>query len=181
MRISVFCGAGSGNSASIQAAATETGRTIAQRGWGTVYGGGHVGLMGMVADAALAAGGEVIGVIPGFMVEKELAHQRLTQLIMVDNMHERKMRMHTLSDAVVALPGGFGTLDELFELLTWRQIGLHSKPIALLNVDGFYDPLIAQADRMDALGFLHAQRNLLMAGSNIDALLDRFAEAVGNP
>lgn len=177
MRISVFCGAGLGNSTSIHEAASATGRAIAERGWGVVYGGGHVGLMGLVADAALAAGGEVVGVIPGFMVEKELAHSRLTQLVVVDSMHERKMRMHELSDAVIALPGGFGILDELFELLTWRQIGLHNKPIALLNVDGFFDPLIAQADHMDALGFLHAQRGLLMAEEHIGPLLDSFARS----
>ncbi|MFZ1687741.1 MAG: TIGR00730 family Rossman fold protein [Flavobacteriales bacterium] len=177
MHISVFCGAGLGNSIAVQEAARATGRAIAQRGWGVVYGGGHVGLMGLVADAALAAGGEVIGVIPGFMVEKELAHSGLTQLIVVDSMHERKMRMHAMSDAVLALPGGFGTLDELFELLTWRQIGLHSKPLALFNVDGFYDPLIAQADRMDAFGFLHAQRDLLMAGDNIGGILDQLARS----
>jgi uncharacterized protein (TIGR00730 family) len=177
MRISVFCGAGLGNSPAIQEAARATGQAIAQRGWGVVYGGGHVGLMGLVADAALEAGGEVIGVIPGFMVEKELAHSRLSQLLVVQSMHERKMRMHELSDAVIALPGGFGTLDELFELLTWRQIGLHNKPIALLNVDGFFDPLIAQADRMDSLGFLHAQRGLLMAEDSIGPLLDRFARS----
>lgn len=174
MRISVFCGAGLGNSASIQATAAQAGRAIAKRGMGVVYGGGHVGLMGLVADAALAAGGEVIGVIPGFMVEKELAHDRVSQLIVVKDMHERKMRMHELSDAVIALPGGFGTLDELFELLTWRQIGLHTKPIGLLNVDGFYDPLIAQADKMESLGFLHAQRGLLQAEADIDRLLDRL-------
>lgn len=176
MHISVFCGAGLGNSASIQAAATEAGRAIAERGMGVVYGGGHVGLMGLVADAALAAGGEVIGVIPGFMVEKELAHNKVSQLIVVKDMHERKMRMHELSDAVIALPGGFGTLDELFELLTWRQIGLHAKPIGVLNVDGFYDPLIAQADKMDALGFLHAQRGLLQAEADVHRLLDRLID-----
>ena len=177
MRISVFCGAGLGNSPTIQAAASATGRAIAQRGWGVVYGGGHVGLMGLVADAALAAGGEVIGVIPGFMAKKELAHTGLTQLIVVDNMHTRKMRMHDLSNAVIALPGGFGTLDELFELLTWRQIGLHDKPIGLLNVEGFFDPLIAQADRMDTFGFLHAQRDLLVDEPTIEALLDRLVSA----
>lgn len=174
MRISVFCGAGLGNSPTIQAAASATGQAIAQRGWGVVYGGGHVGLMGLVADAALAAGGEVIGVIPDFLAKTELAHTGLAQLIVVENMHQRKMRMHALSDAVIALPGGFGTLDELFELLTWRQIGLHDKPIGLLNVDGFYDPLIAQADRMDAFGFLHAQRDLLMDEKSIEVLLDRI-------
>jgi uncharacterized protein (TIGR00730 family) len=175
VRISVFCGAGLGNSPAIQAAATATGRAIAERGWGVVYGGGHVGLMGLVADAALGAGGQVVGVIPGFMAERELAHGGLTELIVVDDMHQRKMRMHQMSDAVIALPGGFGTLDELFELLTWRQIGLHNKPIALLNVDGFYDPLIAQADRMDELGFLHAQRDLLISERTIGTLLDRLA------
>ncbi|MBK7384723.1 MAG: TIGR00730 family Rossman fold protein, partial [Flavobacteriales bacterium] len=141
-RIAVFCGANSGADPAILEAARATGRTMAERGMGIVFGGGHVGLMGAVADAALEAGGEVIGVIPGFMVEKELAHQGLSELIIVRDMHERKMRMHELSQAVIALPGGFGTMDELFELLTWRQLGIHHKPMGLLNVNGFYAPLL---------------------------------------
>lgn len=171
MRIAVFCGASAGRDPFIIQAAKEIGRAIAQRGMGVVYGGGHVGLMGAVADAALEAGGEVIGVIPGFMVEKELAHTGLTDLIIVRDMHERKMRMHELSQAVVALPGGFGTMDELFELLTWRQLGIHAKAVGMLNVKGFYDPLLAQAARMKADGFLHGPTRII-AESEVGPLLD---------
>ncbi|MBL7951057.1 MAG: TIGR00730 family Rossman fold protein [Flavobacteriales bacterium] len=170
MNIAVFCGANTGHDPGILHAAQEMGRTIAQRGMGVVYGGGHVGLMGAVADAALEAGGKVIGVIPGFMVEKELAHQGLSELIIVRDMHERKMRMHELSQAVVALPGGFGTMDEVFELLTWRQLGLHAKPIALLNVNGFYTPLLEQVVRMEQDGFLHGSTRIL-AATTVEALL----------
>lgn len=138
-----------------------------------VYGGGRVGLMGIVADAALQAGGEVIGVIPGFMVQKELAHTGLTDLIIVRDMHERKMRMHELSQAVIALPGGFGTMDELFELLTWRQLGLHGKPMGLLNVNGFYTPLLEQAARMESDGFLHGETRVL-SGPDVDDLLKQL-------
>lgn len=174
-RIAVFCGANKGNDPSILLAARDLGGTIAARGVGVVYGGGHVGLMGTVADAALQAGGAVIGVIPGFMVEKELAHGGLTELIIVRDMHERKMRMHELSDAVIALPGGFGTLDELFELLTWRQLGLHAKPIGLLNVNGFYQPLLDQIARMERDGFLHGPTRVI-ASDDIDTLIDRLME-----
>lgn len=170
-RIAVFCGASSGSDPDIITAAQEMGRSIAHRGIGIVFGGGHVGLMGAVADAALEAGGEVVGVIPAFMVEKELAHERLSELITVRDMHERKMRMHELSDAVVALPGGFGTMDELYELLTWRQLGIHDKPIGLLNVKGFYDPLLAQAERMKRDGFLHGPTRIITA-ADTKTLLD---------
>ena len=161
-RIAVFCGANKGNDPAFGSAAVELATAIARRGIGIVYGGGHVGLMGAVADAALTAGGEVIGVIPGFMVEKELAHHGVSQLIIVKDMHERKMRMHELSDAVIALPGGFGTMDELFELLTWRQLHIHRKPIGLLNVNGFYDHLLAQVERMAKDGFLHGDTRLVV-------------------
>ena len=171
MNIAVFCGANTGTDPAILQAAQAMGRTIAQRGMGVVYGGGHVGLMGAVADAALEAGGRVIGVIPGFMMEKELAHQRLTELIVVRDMHERKMRMHELSQAVVALPGGFGTMDEVFELLTWRQLGLHAKPIGVLNVNEFYTPLLEQVARMERDGFLHGPTRVL-AAREVDGLLD---------
>jgi uncharacterized protein (TIGR00730 family) len=137
-----------------------------------VYGGGNVGLMGMVADAALAAGGEVIGVIPEQLVGWEVAHRGLTRLEVVANMHERKARMFDLSDAFVALPGGFGTLDEMFEMLTWRQLGLGDKPCAFLDVDGFYAPLIAMMDRMVEERFLHPdQRRDLWHGDDLEALL----------
>lgn len=171
MNIAVFCGANTGRDPGILHAAREMGRAIAQRGMGVVYGGGHVGLMGAVADAALESGGKVIGVIPGFMMEKELAHQHLTELIVVRDMHERKMRIHEQSQAVVALPGGFGTMDEVFELLTWRQLGLHTKPIGLLNVNGFYTPLLEQVVRMELDGFLHGPTRIL-AATTVEALLD---------
>ncbi|HPF91229.1 MAG TPA: TIGR00730 family Rossman fold protein [Flavobacteriales bacterium] len=177
MNIAVFCGANTGRDPGILHAAQEMGRTIAQRGMGVVYGGGHVGLMGAVADAALQAGGPVIGVIPGFMMEKELAHQQLTELIVVKDMHERKMRMHELSQAVVALPGGFGTMDEVFELLTWRQLGLHAKPVGMLNVNGFYSPLLDQVVRMEQDGFLHGPTRIL-AANTVDALLDSVLKEV---
>jgi len=172
-RIAVFCGANKGNDPAVQQAAERIATTIAQRGMGIVYGGGHVGLMGIVADAALKAGGEVIGVIPGFMVEKELAHSGVTQLIVTHDMHERKMRMHELSDAVIALPGGFGTMDELFELLTWRQLHIHRKPIGLLNVNGFYDALLMQIERMARDGFLHGDTRLV-AEAEVERLLERL-------
>ena len=178
MHIAVFCGANTGSDPAILEAAKAVGKAIAQRGMGVVYGGGHVGLMGAVADAAMQAGGEVIGVIPGFMVEKELAHQGITELIVVRDMHERKMRMHERSQAVIALPGGFGTMDELFELLTWRQLGLHAKPMGLLNVNGFYSPLLEQMARMDRDGFLHGTTRVL-ASADVNELLDRFEEAMG--
>lgn len=171
--IAVFCGANTGTDPLILVAAKDLGRTIAQRGLGVVYGGGHVGLMGAVADAALEAGGAVLGVIPGFMREKELAHGGLTELLVVRDMHERKMRMHERSDAVIALPGGFGTMDELFELLTWRQLGLHAKPMGLLNVNGFYTPLLDQVARMDRDGFLHGPTRVI-ASDHIDSLLDQL-------
>lgn len=172
MRIAVFCGASAGSDSAIIESACDMAQAIAGKGMGIVYGGGHVGLMGVVADAALEAGGEVIGVIPGFMIEKELAHQRLTELITVRDMHERKMRMHELSQAVIALPGGFGTMDELFELLTWRQLGIHAKPIGLLNVNGFYDPLLAQVVRMKRDGFLHGPTSIITAKEPQNLLRD---------
>lgn len=172
-RIAVFCGANAGTDPLMRSAAEGVGKAIALRGMGVVYGGGHVGLMGSVADAALLAGGEVIGVIPGFMVEKELAHTGLTELLVVRDMHERKMRMHERSDAVIALPGGFGTMDELFELLTWRQLGLHAKPMGLLNVNGFYTPLLEQVARMERDGFLHGPTRVI-ASADIEELLDRL-------
>lgn len=171
LNIAVFCGANTGRDPGILHAAQEMSRTIVERGMGVVYGGGHVGLMGAVADAALEAGGKVIGVIPGFMVEKELAHQSITELIIVRDMHERKMRMHELSQAVVVLPGGFGTMDEVFELLTWRQLGLHAKPIGVLNVNDFYTPLLEQVARMERDGFLHGPTRIL-AARDVRGLLD---------
>ncbi len=170
--ISVFCGSSSGAEKIFTEQATILGRTIARKGYGIVYGGAHVGLMGAVADGALSEGGEVIGVLPGFLQEKELEHKRLSQIYIVDTMHERKAMMNKLCDAVIALPGGYGTMEELFEMLTWGQLSLHKKPIALLNVGGFYDPLIALSEIMIEKGFLKEEyRDLLIVDNIIDKLL----------
>lgn len=179
MNIAVFCGARMGTNPIYAQVAQDLGRIIAQRGMGVVYGGGHVGLMGVVADAALKAGGQVIGVIPDFMMDMEVAHQHLTELLVVRDMHERKMRMHERSQAVIALPGGFGTMDEVFELLTWRQLGLHDKPIGVLNVDGFYTPLLEQAARMEHDGFLHGNRRIL-AATTVEEMVDAVCQQAGS-
>ena len=170
--VCVYCGSNAGSRPVYAERAMVLGTRLAQQGLALVYGGGNVGLMGIVADAALAAGGEVIGVIPEQLVGWEVAHRGVTRLEVVANMHERKARMFDLSDAFVALPGGFGTLDEMFEMLTWRQLGIGDKPCAFLDVDGFYEPLVAMMDRMVAEGFLHAdQRRDLWHGEDIDAML----------
>ncbi len=169
--ICVYCGSNAGNKPVYAERAAAFGTRIANENLALVYGGGNVGLMGIVADAALEAGGEVVGVIPNQLVEWEVAHRGLTRLETVANMHERKARMFDLSDSFVALPGGFGTLDEMFEMLTWRQLGLGDKPCAFFDVDGFYQPLAAMMDRMVAERFLHAdQRADLWHGDDIDAL-----------
>lgn len=171
--IAVFCGASMGHDPVHLEVSRTVGRTLAQRGIGVVYGGGHVGLMGAVADAAMEAGGSVTGVIPGFMSEREVAYERVTELVVVRDMHERKLVMHQRSQAVIALPGGFGTMDELFELLTWRQLGLHAKPMGLLNVNGFYDGLLEQMARMDRDGFLHGPTRVL-AHDTVEPLVDEL-------
>lgn len=153
MRVAIFTGSSSGPASHAEAAAAFA-RELAASGTGIVYGGGRIGLMGVVADAALAAGGEVIGVIPNFLVDGEVAHLGLSRLEVVVTMHERKARMAELADAFVALPGGAGTLDELFEAWTWGQLGLHAKPVALLDVDGFFRPLLDQLDAMASAGYL---------------------------
>jgi uncharacterized protein (TIGR00730 family) len=146
---------------------------MVERGYGLVYGGGNIGLMGVLADAVLQAGGEAIGVIPQSLVERELAHQRLTELRIVHTMHERKAEMAQLADGFVALPGGFGTGDELFEMLTWAQLRIHNKPIGLLNVDGFFDFLLQWLDHMVAKDFLKSKhRDLLFSSDNGEQLLE---------
>ena len=157
MRVAVFTGSQSGPPSHRSAAAAFAG-DLARAGVGVVYGGGHVGLMGVVADAALEAGGEVVGVIPQHLVDDELAHPGLPRLEVVDSMHERKARMAELSDAFVALPGAAGTLEELFEAWTWGMLGLHAKPTALLDVDGFWQPLLVQLQRMVDDGYLDGRR-----------------------
>jgi uncharacterized protein (TIGR00730 family) len=153
MRVAIFCGSSMTATLHDEAAAVFT-RQLVEAGFGVVYGGGRVGLMGVVADAALAAGGEVIGVMPQHLVDREIAHRGVTQLEVVANMHERKARMAELADAFVALPGGAGTLEEMFEAFTWGQLGLHEKPTALYDIDGFYAPLIEQFRVMAETGYL---------------------------
>lgn len=169
--ICVYCGSNAGGRPAYAERAAALGQRIAREGLTLVYGGGNVGLMGIVADAVLAGGGEVVGVIPEQLLGWEVAHKGVTRLEVVANMHERKMRMFDLADAFVALPGGFGTLDEMFEMLTWRQLGIGNKPCAFLDVDDFYDPLLAMIDRMVAERFLHPdQRQDLWHGDDIDGM-----------
>ncbi|WP_434025811.1 TIGR00730 family Rossman fold protein [[Pseudomonas] boreopolis] len=171
--ICVYCGSNAGNKPIYAERAIVLGQRIARDGLRLVYGGGNVGLMGLVANAVLEAGGEVTGVIPQQLADWEVAHRGLTELQVVGSMHERKMRMFDLSDAFVALPGGFGTMDEMFEMLTWRQLGIGNKPCAFLDVEDFYAPLIGMIDRMVEERFLHpAQRADLWHGSDIDAMLE---------
>lgn len=171
--ICVYCGSNAGSDPVYAAQARALGARFAAEGIALVYGGGNVGLMGIVADAVLEQGGEVIGVIPQQLVDWEVAHRGVTRLEVVDSMHTRKARMFELSDGFVALPGGFGTLDEMFEMLTWRQLGLGQKPCAFLDVNGFWQPLMTMLDTMVRERFLHAeQRSDLWHGGDIDALLD---------
>lgn len=171
----VYCGSSPGLSPIHAEAARKLGHCLVERGLGLVYGGGHVGLMGVLADSVLAGGGEVIGVIPQRLVDAEVAHPGLTRLEVVDSMHTRKARMAELSDAFIALPGGFGTLDELFEILTWAQLGLHGKPCGLLDVDGYFAPLLQWVDHAVAEGFVRPRhRELLMMEADAGRLLDRL-------
>jgi uncharacterized protein (TIGR00730 family) len=171
-RVLVFCGSSPGRLPAYVAAAGALGDELAAQGLGLVYGGAQVGIMGAVADAVLAAGGEVTGVIPRMLVDREVAHPGLTDLRVVETMHQRKALMESLADGVIALPGGFGTLEELFELLTWAQLGIHSKPVALLNVAGYWDQLLAFIDHMVNERFLRQQQReaLLVADSPAELL-----------
>ncbi|MEP6633480.1 MAG: TIGR00730 family Rossman fold protein [Luteimonas sp.] len=171
--ICVYCGSNAGNKPAYAERARALAARMARENISLVYGGGNVGLMGIVADAVLAAGGEAIGVIPQQLVDWEVAHRGLTRLEVVASMHERKARMFDIADAFVALPGGFGTLDEMFEMLTWRQLGLGDKPCAFLDVEGFYSPLATMLDNMVDARFLHEdQRRDLWHGEDVDALFD---------
>ena len=175
-RIAVFCGSSDGTDARFMRAARELGNDLAHRGIGVVYGGAAVGCMGAVADGALEAGGEVIGVLTQGLADREIAHPRLTRLEIVASMHERKARMAALSDAVIALPGGYGTFDELFEALTWSQLGIDRKPIGLLDDGEFWRPLLLALDAAMASGFLQPiNRDLLIAGNTLPRLLLEFA------
>ena len=175
-RVCVYAGSSAGARPGYREAAAALGRELTRRGVGLVYGGGRVGLMGVLADAVLERGGEAIGVIPQGLVDREVGHAALTELRVVGSMHERKAAMAELADGFLALPGGIGTLEELVEVYTWSQLGIHAKPCALLDVEGFYAPLTALLDRMVAEGFLREQhRGVLLAGADPAALLDRMA------
>ncbi|MFN3648787.1 MAG: TIGR00730 family Rossman fold protein [Armatimonadota bacterium] len=174
--VCVFCGSSSGSRPEYREAAREVGRALARRGIGLVYGGGNIGLMGEVAEAALQAGGRVTGVIPQALLAREVGHRGLTELVVVHSMHERKALMAERSDAFLALPGGFGTFEEFCEAITWTQLGVHRKPCGLLNVAGFYDPLLALFDHAVSEGFLHPQhREIVLVRNEIEPLLDAFA------
>ena len=176
-RICVFCGSRPGSSPQYRAAAEEMGAELVQRNIGLVYGGGNVGLMGMIADAVLRAGGEAVGVIPENLMAREVGHNGLTKLHVVRSMHERKALMADLSDAFVALPGGFGTLEEFCEVVTWTQLGLHAKPCGILNILGYYSPLLAMFDHAVEERFLKPEnRALVLAGESPTDLLQAMDE-----
>ncbi|MRG48305.1 TIGR00730 family Rossman fold protein [Chitinophaga sp. SYP-B3965] len=174
--ITVFCGSSFGYDEVYKTQATLLGQTLAKKKIRLIYGGANIGLMGAVADGALHAGGEVIGVLPKFLQEKEIAHEGLTELILVDSMHERKIKMNDLCEGVIALPGGYGTLEELFEMLTWGQLGLHKKPMALFNINGYYDSLNALTKTMVDSGFLkQLNKDMLLISDDIEDLLNKMA------
>jgi uncharacterized protein (TIGR00730 family) len=174
--VCVFCGASSGARPEYSGAARRLGAALARGGRRLVFGGGHVGLMGAAADAALAAGGAVVGVIPRFLVDKELAHPGVTELVVVETMHQRKAEMADRADAFAVLPGGFGTGDELFEALTWGQLGLHAKPVGLLDTAGYFAPLLGWLDHAVREGFLRAEhRGLVLSAEEPERLLDLLA------
>ncbi|MEZ4454531.1 MAG: TIGR00730 family Rossman fold protein [Nannocystaceae bacterium] len=177
-RICVYCGSNPGDDPLYAEAARNVGTFLATQGIGVVYGGGRIGLMGVVAESALAAGGEVYGVIPHKLQELEVAHPGLTELFVVDSMHARKMVMAQLADAFIALPGGFGTLDELFEVTTWTQLGYHQKPVGLLNVRSYYDLLLRFLDQAREIGFIRApHREIMISAPTIEDLLPALREA----
>jgi len=175
VRWCVFCGSSAGTNPVYRAAATELGTALAQAGIELVYGGGHVGLMGAVADAVLAAGGTAIGVIPKTLAEREVAHTGLTELHVVESMHDRKALMAELSDGFVALPGGFGTFEEFCEVVTWVQLAIHVKPCHLLDVNGYYEPLIALFDRAVDEGFVNVRNRLII---QVDRTIPEFMASI---
>ncbi|ONF96516.1 LOG family protein [Sphingomonas jeddahensis] len=178
-RLAVYCGSATPRDPLYTETARSVGRTLAERGIGVVYGGGRLGLMGAVADGALVAGGEVIGVIPQALVDAEVAHRGLTELHVVEGMHDRKRAFTDLSDGFVTIPGGTGTMDELWEALSWAQLGYHADPVGLLNTAGYYDHLIAFWEKMGEVGFLRPQhRDLLIVAETLEVLLDRMGSHV---
>lgn len=173
--ITVFCGSSPGFDPIFMETAHKLGQYLASRSIKVIYGGAKVGLMGAVADGALSQGGQVIGVLPQFLQTKEVAHTNLTELFLVESMHQRKLKMHELSDGVIALPGGYGTLEEYFEMLTWSQLGLHQKPIGLLNVNHFYDSLLTLADTMVTNGLLKpVNRDMMLVDHSIESLISQM-------
>lgn len=177
--ILIYCGSSAGYNEIYKNTATHVGKILANQGLSLVYGGGSVGLMGTVADAILANGGKAIGVIPSFMESWEVQHKGLTECIVTQTMHTRKQLMAEKSDAVIALPGGWGTLDELFEILTWRQLGLHKMPVGILNTNGFYDPMMVMLEKMVSEGFVkEANLKMLIVDNNIELLLEKLRNDV---
>lgn len=181
-RICIFCGSREGLHPQYRSAAVRLATLLSARGIGLVYGGGRIGLMGVLADTVLASGGEAIGVIPDFLSAPEVAHRGLTELRVVGTMHERKALMAELAEGFIALPGGYGTLEEFFEILTWAQLGLHAKPCALLNVGGYFDPLMGAVDHALSEGFVRPQhRGLILDDDDPERLLDRMIRYTAPP
>ncbi|MCB0697002.1 MAG: TIGR00730 family Rossman fold protein [Chitinophagaceae bacterium] len=179
--IAVFCGSGDGYNDIYREEAYQVGRQLAERGIEVVYGAARIGIMGAVADGVLSNNGKITGIIPGFLQTKEIAHDGLTELIVVETMHERKLKMYDKCDGVLVLPGGWGTMDEMFEMLTWGQLGMHSKPIGLLNINGYYDPLKAMNSTMVQEGFLdECTRSILMFSQSLTELLDKMDSYEGH-
>lgn len=177
--IAVFCGSNTGNNPRFKEAAYQLGYTLAQEQIGLVYGGAKVGLMGAVANGILDKKGKVIGVIPSFLREKELQHDDLSEMIIVDTMHERKAKMYDLSDGIISLPGGFGTMDEMFEFLTWGQLAIHRKPTGLLNIDGYYNSLLDFIETTIEKGFVKEEyRSMLLVSDSVEELLDQMKSYV---
>ncbi|HOY49275.1 MAG TPA: TIGR00730 family Rossman fold protein [Flavobacteriales bacterium] len=180
--IVVYCGSRKGNRPAYGEAARILGKTLADKNIRLVYGGGNVGLMGITADSTMQHGGEVLGIIPEFLNQLEVGHNGITELRVVENMHQRKLMMHEESDGIITLPGGFGTMEEIFEMLTWGQLGMHQKPIGVLNVEGYYDDLIAQADRMVTDDFLSTRnREMLIVESDPIRLIELLVNYVPSP
>jgi len=180
--ICVFCGANFNGDEQLKAAIDQLAELMVERNISLVFGGGKVGVMGLIADAVLNRGGKAIGVIPGFLMNKEVGHKGLTEMHVVENMHQRKQLMNELCDGIITLPGGFGTLEEFFEVLTWLQLGLHNKPIGLLNVNGFYDFLLKQMDVMVANRFLKpANRKLVLSSNNPQELINMLGNFNAQP
>ncbi len=180
--ICVFCGANYNGDSNVKQVIEQLAEVMVSRNISLIFGGGKVGIMGLIADAILQRGGKAIGVMPGFLMEKEVGHPGLTEMHIVENMHQRKQLMNNLCDGILTLPGGFGTLEEFFEVLTWLQLGLHNKPIGLLNINGFYDHLLLQMDVMVAQRFLKpTNRKLVLTSANPVVLIDMMASFLPKP